>query len=69
MGVGMLAMAYLFWLSLPRFVELEAVIAFAMTLSAILTLSDRKHYILYELSFIFLSHISILVAALALYAI
>lgn len=62
----MLSMAYLFWFSLSKFVGLEAVIALTMSLLAALTLTDRRRYIVYELSFIFLSHVSILIAVLAL---
>ncbi len=66
MGVGMLAMAYLFWLNLGGAAAgSEACISLAMTLLIFMTLTDRKHYIFYELSFIFLSHFSILVAVLA----
>lgn len=67
MGIGMLAMAYLFWFNLHGlYAEIEVAISLSMTLLIIMTLTDRKRYIFYELSFIFLSHISILVAVLAL---
>lgn len=67
MGIGMVAMAYLFWFNLSgAYAGLEAYIAFAMTLLGVLTLVDKGRFIFYELSFIFLSHVSILVAAIAL---
>jgi hypothetical protein len=67
MGVGMLAMSYLFWWSFGGiFMYVEMGIALAMTLLAILTIIRFRIFIVYELLFIFLSHISILVAVIAL---
>lgn len=67
MGIGMLMMAYLFWLNLHGvYAGVEACLSLAMTLLMVLTFTDRSRYIFYELSFIFLSHASILVAVLAI---
>lgn len=67
MGLGMLATSYLCWLSLqgkPKYLEL--CIAIVMTILAAYTVTRQKNFIVSELSFIFLSHCSILIAALAL---
>jgi len=67
MAVGMLSLAYLFWIGLPGvYGGLELVFSLAMTMLVILMATDRRRFIFYELPFIFLSHGSILVAALAL---
>jgi len=67
MAVGMLSLAYLFWIGLPGVCGgLELVFSLAMTMLVILMATDRHRFIFYELPFIFLSHGSILVAALAL---
>lgn len=67
MGGSMIILAYLFALSLDGvYVYLELGFALCMTILAILCLSDRKRYLFYELSLIYLSHFSILTAALAL---
>jgi hypothetical protein len=67
MAIGMLLMAYIFAASLPGgYSEVEVYISAAMSLLGIMTFIDKSRFIIYELSFIFLSHISILVAALAL---
>lgn len=69
MGLGMLAFPYIFWGDLTgMFKGLEAFLAIAMTLAVILMFTDRskKLFVTYELSFIFASHISIVLAALAL---
>jgi len=67
MGIGMVVMTYWFWLNLHSvYAGIEAGISLAMTLLVVLTFADRSRYIFYELSFIFLSHASILVAVFAL---
>jgi len=67
MGAGMLALTYVFYLSLPRFWNvIELIIGVFMTLFAIATYLDRRHYIQHELAFIFLSHFTIVLAALSL---
>jgi hypothetical protein len=67
MAVGMLLMAYTFAISLTGvYGEIEVYISVAMSLLGIMTFVDKSRFIVYELLFIFMSHISILVAALAL---
>jgi hypothetical protein len=67
MGAGMLVMSYLFWFKLHgSYAGIEASISLAMTLLVALTFTDTSRYIFYELSFIFLSHASILVAVMTL---
>lgn len=67
MGAGMLAMAYLFWMSFSGITQhIELGIAVTMSILAVLTIRKFKNFIMYELLFIFLSHISILVASAAL---
>ena len=67
MAVGMLALAYLFLPVLHGdYFVLGLVSALAMTLFGIATVLDKRHFIVHEMSFIFISHITICVAALAL---
>src|SRR5665213_382509 len=67
MGAGMLALAYVFWKSLSgNYASIELAIALSMSILAVLTYVDMKHYIIHELAFIYLNHASIVVAALAL---
>ncbi|HSX35907.1 MAG TPA: hypothetical protein VLH84_03160 [Patescibacteria group bacterium] len=66
MALGMLGLAVMFWLGLATFVAAEAVLALVMCAAAILMLTDRKRFIMYELAFIFSSHFTILIAAMAL---
>ncbi len=67
MAVGMLALAYLFLPALHgSYFILGLVLAVAMTVFGIATILDKRHYIVHELSFIFLSHITICIAALGL---
>jgi hypothetical protein len=53
------------YLSSP-YKEAEITLLLAMIVLSILALSDKKRYIIYELQFIFASHFTIIVAALAL---
>lgn len=67
MSAGMLILAYAFcWSTDGAYASTEIGIAIAMSIAATLTFIDKKRFLLYELAFIFLSHISILVALLAL---
>jgi hypothetical protein len=63
----MMATAVLFVLNFHGVTSaIELGIASIMAMLGILTFVDRKRFIFYELPFIYLSHISILVAALAI---
>lgn len=67
MAIGMWGLGLTFAIALPGlFSALAFILAFSMTVFALLTLLDKKHYLRYELAFIFSSHLSILVAAIAL---
>ncbi len=67
MGAGMLGLAFTFWVSLEKpFSFIEAFFSLGMSLFGAMTLLDKKRYIKYELAFIFTSHFSIVVAAIAL---
>ncbi len=67
MGVGMVAMAYLYWLNLRgSYAAIELCVSLLMTLLGIMAFADKRRFIFYELPFLYLSHISIVVAALAL---
>jgi len=67
MGLGMLGSAYLFVISLDGiYAGLELLISAAMTALGLATFFDRKRFIFYELPFIYLAHISILIALMAL---
>lgn len=67
MGGAMIALAYLFaWNLDGSYAYIELVFALCMTLLGFLCLAHRKRYLFYELPLIFLSHFSILVAAIAL---
>lgn len=67
MAVGMLLTAFVFTSNLSGvYSEIELYISVAMSLLGIMTFVDKSRFIIYELLFIFLSHVSILVAALAL---
>jgi len=67
MGFAMTAAAYLFaWNLSGNYRVTELTFAILLTILAALTNLDRRRYLFYELPFIFLSHFSILVAALAL---
>ena len=67
MGAGMLVLVYIFWRSLNgEYAVAELVAALTMSTLAILTYADTKHYIIHELAFIYLNHVTIVIAALAL---
>jgi len=67
MAIGMLGLGILFSVSLPGvFLVLAVTLTIAMIAFGLLTLLDKKHYLVYELAFIFASHFSVVVAALAL---
>jgi hypothetical protein len=67
MGAGMLSSAYIFTAAFQNMTQhVELAIAVTMTLLGGLTFLDNKRYIFYELPFIFLAHISILVASISL---
>jgi hypothetical protein len=71
MGYSMLVLPYLLWFSFSGSYKLsEALLAVFMTVLGGLMLRDtyRRNFVAYELLFIFSSHISIVVAALALRA-
>lgn len=68
MGGGMLALAYLFWQHLPTpYATLELPITIAMSALALMTIIDVRRFVFYELPFLYLSHISIVIAAAALF--
>lgn len=65
MAVGMWAMALLFCLGFTGGLKIAALcVLAAMTLSAVLTVADKPRYIFYELAFLYLSHISIVLGAI-----
>jgi hypothetical protein len=66
MAAGMLATAFIFIISLHGLpATLEVVGMAVMAVAGIMTFIDRKRYILYELAFIYTSHLTILTAAIA----
>lgn len=70
MGAGMLALALCFWLTVGGgFGRVELLLAFCMAILGLLTYIDRRRFIFYELAFIYLNHITIVVAALAVYGV
>ncbi len=65
MAAGMIALSYVFWLSLPApYAHIELCIAIVASVLAVGTILDRPRFIWYELPFIYLSHISIVIAAI-----
>ena len=67
MAAGMLAMAYLFSFSFHgAYMRVQVLLALMMSILALSTLLNRKNFIFYELPFIFLAHVTILITALAL---
>lgn len=67
MSVGMLATVFLFAIDFRgNFAIAETVLTAIMSMLGVLTVLDRKRFVFYELSFIFLSHASILIAVFAL---
>lgn len=68
MGFAMLALAFLFGFTLPGlYAAIQFSLAAVMTVLGALTYLDRKHYVFYQAPFIYLSHFSIITAALALH--
>ncbi len=66
MALGMFGLAYLFYFDTTgTYAQVELYIALIMTLLVPLTFLDKKRFVFYELAFIFLSHVSILIAVLA----
>lgn len=67
MAVGMLALACLFLPALDGYYFILGLVSvLAMVGFGVATFLDKRHYIVHELSFIFISHITICIAALAL---
>ncbi|MGC1176891.1 MAG: hypothetical protein WA843_02375 [Candidatus Saccharimonadales bacterium] len=67
MGVGMLLLAFVFWRNYTGAGSaIELVIGIAMLILGLGTYLDKKRFIFHELGFIYLNHISIVVAALLL---
>lgn len=67
MGIGMVLLALTFWMSFSGVsAAAELSITAAMALLGILTFVDTKRYIFYELALLYLNHVSIVVATLAL---
>lgn len=69
MGLSMLVWPFVFWYSFSGFYRLsEAILALSMVvLSGLLAIDTyRKNFVTYELVFIFSSHVSIVIAVLAL---
>lgn len=67
MAVGMLGLAFLFSIELHSYLYIERVISLSMCFVAVLTFVDKRHYIAYELAYIFFSHLTIVIAAIALH--
>jgi hypothetical protein len=66
MAIGMISLAYLFLFELQRtYLIVAIIIAIAMSIFGTAANLDRKRYIYFELPYIFLSHISILVVLFA----
>ena len=62
----MLATVFIFAISLHgNFAIIEGALTIVMTILASLTILDGRKFIFYELPFVYLSHVSILLAALA----
>lgn len=67
MALAMLATTFIFVLSFSGGVRvLEAAILAGMLILGVFTRLDNKRFLFYEMPFIYLSHVSILVAAIAL---
>jgi len=65
MGLGMLLMAYIFWKSYSGAgSSIELALALIMTTLAVLMYVDARRYIFHELGFIYLNHLTIVIAAL-----
>jgi len=67
MGLSMIALTYFFaWSLNDMFARIELLLAISMCIVAVCCFIDRKRFLFYELTLIFLSHLSIIIAALAL---
>ena len=67
MGIGMLSSAWLFVFSVSASLQVYLLaIAVIMSLMGLLTFIDKSRYIIYELSFIYLAHISIVLTVFSL---
>lgn len=67
MAIGMFGLGVLFALNLTgTFSALATALVVSMFVFALLTVIDKRHYVVFELAFIFASHFSIILAALAL---
>lgn len=68
MAAGMIGLGYLFWLGLSgSYATIELGFAIGMSVCAVGTIVDRPRFLYYELPFLYLSHLSIVVAAYALW--
>jgi hypothetical protein len=66
MAIGMLGLVLLFSLRLHQYQFIEVTLLVIMCTMALLTFADKKRYIVYEMTYIFSSHLTILIAAIAL---
>jgi hypothetical protein len=67
MALGMFGLSATFWLKQAGALSnIEAVFTAILGISCTLSVADRSRYLIYELVFIFSSHFSLLVAAVAL---
>ncbi|QQS18820.1 hypothetical protein IPL68_02015 [Candidatus Saccharibacteria bacterium] len=66
MGVAMLGLALVSALVLPKYTIVAGIIATVMAAIAIVGPRHRRHYIFFELAFIFLSHGSMILIALSI---
>ena len=67
MGLGMILLATAFWKSYSGAGSaIELTISLTMVVLAALTYADKQRFIFYELGFLYLNHISIVVAAILL---
>lgn len=64
MALGMWGMAWVFFWGFTGWFKVVALgIVIAMMLLALLTFADKRRYIFYELAFLYLSHVSIILGA------
>lgn len=67
MGLGMLLLAFVFWKNYTGAISVsELIVGVAMLALALGTYLDKSRFIFHELGFIYLNHVSIVIAALAL---
>jgi hypothetical protein len=67
MAVGMLGLAIIFWIDVSPDSLLALLLAIGMSALGTLTMLDKTRFLFYELGFVFASHFSILIAAIALH--